>query len=263
MKQTVLLAALFATVTGCGQSTTEDSASIAASGAATFNYLSAVESGARTEKDKERDAGRKPDQVLEFFDIEPGMTVLDMFAGGGYYTEIISNIVGPDGRVVSHSNEAYRQFVGDEATQRYSNGRLPNVEILMAENNELALPDEEFDAITMILAYHDIYYEDPDNGWPKIDGPRLIAELYSGLKPGGVLGVVDHVAQTGAPRQTGGTLHRIDPAIVISELELAGFVMDAESPILRNPDDDHLLNMSDPAIRGNTDRIVMRFIKPE
>jgi len=263
MKLTVLLAALFVAVAGCGRSGTEDSASTAADHTVVFNYQSAVDNGARTENDKERDAGRKPAQVLEFFAIRPGMTVLDMFAGGGYYTEIISNIVGPDGSVISHSNEAYRQFVGDEAVQRYGNDRLPNVEILMAENNELALPDDKFDAITMILAYHDIYYEDPDNGWPKINGPALVAELYSGLKPGGVLGVVDHVAQTGSPRQTGGTLHRIDPAIVISELEMAGFVLDAESAILRNPDDDHSLNMADPAIRGNTDRIVMRFIKPE
>jgi predicted methyltransferase len=191
------------------------------------------------------------------------MKVLDMFAGGGYYTELWSNIVGADGVVVSHTNKAYAQFVGEEAVQRYADARLPNVEILMAENNELSLPEGEFDAVTLILAYHDIYYVAPNNGWPKIDGPKLLAELYDGMRPGAILGVVDHYAEAGSPRETGGTLHRIDPAIVKAEMTMAGFEFDGASDILRNMDDDHLLNMADPAVRGKTDRFVMRFRKPD
>jgi predicted methyltransferase len=190
------------------------------------------------------------------------MTVLDMFSGGGYYTEILSRLVGSEGSVVAHTNSAYANFVGDEATRRYANDRLPNVDILVAENNELSLPPESFDAALMVLAYHDIYYVDPQNGWPKIDGPRLVAELYRGLRPGGVLGVVDHTAAAGSPRETGNTLHRIDPEIVITELESEGFVFEGGSDVLRNADDDHSLNMAAPEVRGKTDRFVFRFRKP-
>jgi predicted methyltransferase len=114
----------------------------------------------------------------------------------------------------------------------------------------------------MILAYHDIYYVDPDNGWPEINGPQLLDELYASLKPGGILAVVDHYAAAGSPRETGGTLHRIDPAIVRDEIQAAGFVFAGGSDALRNEADDHSLHMGNPEVRGKTDRFVMKFTKP-
>ncbi len=229
---------------------------------ATSIYINALENPGRTDADRARDVGRRPAEVLEFLGIVPGMDVLDMFSGGGYYTEMLSHVAGSTGSVIAHSNQAYAQFVGEEATNRFANGRLANVRVLMAENDALDLPDAAFDAVMMILAYHDIYYVDPDNGWPKIDGPALIAELYDALRPGGMLGVVDHYAAAGSSPETGNTLHRIDPQIVIDELESAGFVLEAQSDVLRNPADDHSRNMSAPEIRGKTDRFVLRFRKP-
>jgi len=133
----------------------------------------------------------------------------------------------------------------------------------MAENDALNFPDDSFDAIMMILAYHDIYYVAPESGWPRIDGPALVREIYDGLRPGGILAVVDHYAAPGSPPETGNTLHRIDPQIVIDQLVAAGFELDGRSDVLRNPDDDHSLNMADPSIRGHTDRFVLRFRKPD
>ena len=257
------------TLAGCGETTAPAPAQTAtdsatAAGAAMVSiYEQAVASPGRTDADRERDAGRKPDQVLEFFGIAPGMTVLDMYSGGGYYTEVLSHIVGPDGKVVAHTNTAYASFVGDEAVNRYAGDRLANVEILLAENNELELPAAEFDAVMLILAYHDIYYVDVANGWPKIDGAKFLAELNKGLKPGGMLAVVDHYAEAGSPRETGGSLHRIDPQIVISELEAEGFVLEAKSHVLRNMGDDYSKGMFDPEVRGRTDRFVLKFRKPE
>jgi predicted methyltransferase len=225
-------------------------------------YVMAVNHPGRSDKDRQRDSQRLPAAVMQFFGIGPGDTVLDLFSGGGYYTELLSYVVGDGGKVVAHTNTAYANFVGDEASDRYGNNRLPNVEILMAENNELSLPVSEFDAVMMILAYHDVYYVAPESGWPKIDGPALLAEVYKGMRPGAVLGIVDHVAATGSPRETGNTLHRIDPAIVRGELEKAGFVFDESADMLRHPEDDHTKNMGDPSIRGKTDRFVMRFRKP-
>lgn len=256
MKQTITIIALLGLLAGCGDSEVpvENNSLV---------YEQAAANEGRTEADRARDAGRKPAEVLEFFGIQPGMTVLDMYSGGGYYTEMLSHIVGPEGSVIAHSNQAYAGFVGEEATNRYANNRLGNVEILMAENNELALPNASFDAIMMVLAYHDIYYVDPDNGWPEIDGPRFVETLYNGLRPGGILAVVDHSAAPGSPSETGNTLHRIDPDIVTAELEAAGFVLEAKSDVLRNMDDDHSVNMGAPEVRGKTDRFVFRFRKPE
>ena len=267
MRITLVIAAVVL-LAGCGKSeqqneVAEAPAAIDAIVDTTPNYEAAISNSARSEADRERDAGRKPAEVLEFFGIEPGMRVLDMFSGGGYYTEILSYIVGDDGKVIAHSNEAYAGFVGDEAITRYANDRLSNVEILMAENNELQLEADQFDAILLVLSFHDIFYADPKNGWPKIDGAKFLAELYSALKPGAAIGIVDHYAEAGSPRETGGTLHRIDPAIVVADMQNAGFVLDGKSEALRNTDDDYSVNMFDPAVRGKTDRFVMRFVKPD
>jgi predicted methyltransferase len=226
-------------------------------------YRDAVADPSRPPADRERDKDRKPAEVLAFFGIEPGMSVLDLFSGGGYYSELLARVVGPGGRVVAHNNKAYLKYVGEEVARRYADDRLANVEVLMAENNELQLPVGAFDAVMLILSYHDIFYVDPDNGWPKIDGPRLLAEIYKSMKPGGVLGVVDHYAEAGASRETGNTVHRIDPGIVISDLETAGFVLDGKSSILRHMDDDYNKIVYSPELRGKTDRFVLRFRKPQ
>ena len=225
-------------------------------------YQMAVDNAARSAADRERDAGRKPAEVLAFFRLEPGMTVLDMYSGGGYYTEIISHLVGPGGSVDAHNNQAYFGFAGDEIAQRYADGRLTNVSALNAENNELDLEANRYDAVTMVLTYHDFYLVDEENGWPAIDRTALLAEIYAGLKPGGIVGIVDHAAPAGAPSTTGGTTHRIDPAIVIADMQAAGFVQEGEGDLLRNAEDDLQKSVFDPAIRGNTDRFVLRFRKP-
>ena len=226
-------------------------------------YEAAVASEARSEADRARDAGRKPARVLEFIGIGQDMTVLDMFSGGGYYSEIMASVVGDGGKVIAHSNEAYLQFVGEEFNNRYAENRLPNVEILMAENNELALDAESLDAVMLVLSYHDLFNSSPEQGWPLIDIPGFLAELYKGLNPGGLVGIVDHYAEAGASTDSGNTVHRIDPAIIIADMEAAGFDLLAESDMLRNPDDDLSKSVFDPGIRGNTDRFVMRFCKPE
>lgn len=226
------------------------------------HYADVIADTGRPAEDRERDAERKPAEVLQFFGISPGMRVLDLYAGSGYYSELLSGVVRPGGSVVAHTNSAYLGFVGEPFQARLKNNRLPNVEVLIAENNELELPQESFDAVLMILTYHDIYYANPVNGWPKIDGPRLLAELYEGMKPGAVLGIVDHYAEPGSPRETGGTVHRIDPGIVIAELEAAGFVLEEKGDFLRNMEDDYGRNVFDPEVRGKTDRFVLRFRKP-
>ena len=268
MKKIIIPLLVALAVAACGQPDSEPAAQEPAAKAAPAAvdpavYAAAVANPARPEADRERDAGRQPAAVLEFLQVAPGMRVLDLFSGGGYYAEILAAVVGADGHVVAHSNQAYLNFVGDEFAARYAEGRLPNVEVLMAENNELELAANQFDAITIVLAYHDTYWVSPENGWPAVDRPQLLAELYGALKPGGFVAVVDHQAVPGSPGETGGTVHRIDRAVVIADFEQAGFVLDGESDLLHNPDDNHELGVFDPAIRGKTDRFILRFRKPQ
>lgn len=226
-------------------------------------YAAAIDNPARSDADRDRDQSRNPDKVLEFLGIQSGMDVLDLFSGGGYYSELASYVVGDQGSVTSHSNEAYLAFAGDEFTARHADERLANVTVLMAENNELDLDPGSYDAVLMMLSFHDLYYVDPERGWPKIDDNRLLAELYAALRPGGIVGVVDHYAEAGAPKETGHTLHRIDPGIVIGEMQAAGFELAEKSDMLRNMNDDYSKVVFDSAVRGKTDRFVLRFVKPE
>ncbi len=224
--------------------------------------LTAVANPARPAADRARDESRQSAAVLNFFRITPGMTVLDLWSGGGYYTELLSYVVGSSGRVVAHNNTPYLDFAKDDLSVRFAPGRLPNVERLLAENNQLTLPAGRFDAVLMTNVYHDIYFVDEKAGWPRIDGPKLLAEVFRSLKPGGVLGVTDHAAVPGSPPETGGTLHRIDPALLKREIIAAGFVLEAESDVLVNPEDDRTKSAFDPSVKGRTNQVVLRFRKP-
>lgn len=226
-------------------------------------YAAAVANPDRPEEDLASDEGRKPEAVLEFFAIQPGDIVLEMWAGGGYYTELLTHVVGPEGKVYAHANTPILNFAGEAHVKRHADGRLPNAEVFLAENNELSLEAGMFDAVTIILNYHDLYWSSEQYGWEQIDVPAFLAEIYKGIKPGGTLGIVDHQAVSGSPSETGSTLHRIDSAIVIAELTGAGFVLDGESDALANPGDDHTKGVFDPEVRGKTDRYVLRFKKPE
>ncbi len=217
---------------------------------------------ARLESDRGKDPLRKPDEVLAFFELEPGMRVLDLFSGGGYYTEILSAVVGPSGSVVAQNNAAYLAYVAEELDQRYGNNHLKNVERLTAEANELDFPPDSFAAAIATLTWHDFYAADPANGWPAIDVPSLVATICTALKPGGVLGVIDHVANPGAdPYESAEKLHRIDPARIKADLEGTCLVFEGELNVLRNSADDHTLPMSDPSVRGKTDQVIFKFRK--
>lgn len=226
-------------------------------------YAAAMDSATRPDEDRASDAGRQPGAVLEFIGIQPGDVVLEMWAGGGYYTELLAHIVGESGKIVAHENTPIIAFAGEAYEKRHAENRLPNAEILIAENNELTLEPDSFDAATIILNYHDLYWSSEEYGWDQIDIPAFHAQLFQSIKPGGILAIVDHQAASGSPGETGNTLHRIDSAIVIAELTAAGFVLDGESDALRNADDDHTKGVFDPEIRGKTDRYVLRFRKPE
>lgn len=223
---------------------------------------SAVAHPRRPEADTVRDEARKPAQVLAFLSIEPGMTVLDLFAGGGYYTEILDVLVGEDGKVVSHNNQAYLGFIGPELEQRFADGRLSNTEQLIAEANDIHLEAGSLDAALMILAYHDFFYGSEQWNWPDIDEAAFLDELCNAMKPGAILGVADHVAPNeGDIADHTFRLHRISPRKVIDDMTGACFDLVAESSLLRNTSDDHNVPSIAPEMSGKTDRFLYKFVR--
>jgi len=220
----------------------------------------AVTNPARSDADVALDALRRPADVLRFFGIEPGMSVLDVFAGGGYYTEILSYLVGEYGSVTMYNNNPWDRFVMKSVDKRLEGHRLPNVERLITPPEELAGFGKQHDAAVFVLGMHDIYYADVENQWPAIDRAVFLQGIFNNLKPGGILGVIDHVADQGTdPGMVGKTLHRVDPEVIKSDLERAGFRYQARAYLLANDKDDHSLSVFAPELRWKSDRAVMLF----
>jgi predicted methyltransferase len=223
----------------------------------------AVADARRPAPDRERDETSRPEEVLRFFGVRPGMHVLDLLSGGGYYSEILAYAVGPAGVVVAHTNDIYEKYAADEIADRYRGGRLPNVERLVSNESDLKLGEERFDLVFMAMVYHDVYYVSAENPrHPKIDRDRYFAQIRRSLKPGGVLAVLDHAAKPGTGKDAAQDLHRIDEAFARQDIEAAGFEFEQASDVLRNPDDDRSLLVFDDRIRRRTDRFVYRFRKP-
>ena len=222
----------------------------------------AVSNPNRPAQDIAKDVNRKPDQVLSFFGIKPGMTVLDLFSGGGYYTEMLNSVVGENGKVIAHTNEAYIPFSGEIYQKRYLDGRLKQTVTVIKEADDLELADNSLDAAMLVLTWHDFMFADAENGWLPIDENLLLKKLCRAMKSGAVLGLIDHAANSGGDTATvARTLHRIDPQVVRDGFANACFTLDAEAEILMNKEDDHTLAIFDKTIRGETDRFVFRFVR--
>jgi predicted methyltransferase len=267
--RTVGLAAVLALAAGCGQQAAEQAeatappaTSVAPQSDAPAAIAAAIASTDRPMGDTDEDARRHPQEVLEFLGVEPGMRVLDFGAGTGYYTELLSRVVGSDGTVVAYNDGLFAKLFGEKLGERLSGGRLANVKPLVAAANDLALESGELDAAIFVMSYHDMYHR-PDAGAAATDVAKLVAKVFGALKAGGVVVVQDHVAVAGSEVVVAAHgLHRIDPEAVKRDFTAAGFALDAESPLFANPADEHTKMVFDPAIRGSTDRLMLRFRKP-
>jgi predicted methyltransferase len=222
----------------------------------------ALANPARFAGDREQDDTRKSKDVLVFLGARPGMHVIDYFSAGGYNTELLSLVVGPEGRVIAYNNDAYSKFAGKQPAERFGDNRLPNVEQVTSPPEQLSLPAESLDAALFVLSYHDLHWRAKDGSWPDTDPAVALAQLVPALKQDAVVVVVDHVANPGG--DTGAivdSLHRIAPETIKRDFEAAGLTFESEANFLRNPEDDHTKPVFDESVRGKTDRVVMRFVK--
>ena len=241
-----------ATLSGCAGVSINESAGI--------ERVLAVPS--RSAADRERDARDKPAEVLALAKFKRGDTVADILAGGGYYSEILSGIVGPSGHVLLVNNPGYDAFDSKDWSERLAHDRLPNVRHVVGPIDALGLGENTLDGAVIVMSYHDLYWVDEKEGWPRVDGGRFLDQVARALKPGGVLLLVDHSAQPGTGSSAAQTLHRIDEQFAIADLRKHGLEWVAAMPYLRNPGDDRSKPVFDPSIRGRTDRFVHLYRKP-
>lgn len=217
----------------------------------------AISDSGRPAADKDRDAARKPADMVAFTGIRPGDTVLEILPGGGYFTRIFSKIVGPQGHLYAAVPDPKSSDAEPAASEIAANIEYSNVTVVPLTIEALkALPP--LDAIWTSQNYHDLHLSRVHADILKLD-----KTWFDILKPGGVVVIEDHVALAGSPAtETADKLHRIDPAVARAEMEAAGFKFDGESDLLRNPADPHTAIVFDPSIRGKTDQFVYRFKKP-
>ncbi len=217
----------------------------------------ALANPSRPQTDRDRDAERKPAQLMNFLGIERGMTAVDIIAANGYLTEVLSITVGPKGKVYLQNPAMMLQMrdgaLGKAVEERLAGKRLPNV--VRVDGDVSSLPPGSADAAITAMNFHDLYNM---GGAPA--GQALMKDVYTVLKPGGVFGVIDHVGNDGADNKE---LHRIPKHVAIEAAKAAGFVVEAESDLYANPADDHTKQVRDPSVRGKTDQFLLRLRKPK
>jgi predicted methyltransferase len=224
-------------------------------------YEQVVSHDNRSADDIKRDAIDRPEEVLRFAGIKPGMQVADFLAADGYYSELLSHVVGAKGHVLLLNNTGYDYFSNNAWKERIDKHRLSNVEHRTIDNDHLGLMNKSLDAVVMIKVYHDLFWTSDKDHWPKIDPATVMDQLARALKPGGILLLEDHSAKAGSGSSAAGTLHRIDEAFMRKDIESHGFAFVAKTDILRRPDDAMDQISYKPPMLGKTDRYVYLFRK--
>lgn len=215
--------------------------------------------GDRPAADLADDARRMPLEVLAFAGLQEGMSVFELEAGGGYYTEIMSRVVGPAGSVVMHNPPFFDSFLGDAIPVRMADNRLANVRVSRTNFDVLEAADNSVDMVTWILGPHELGFE-PD-GASLGAAPVAFAEIARILKPGGIFLALDHIAAAGSGLDVGGTLHRISEELVTEFAEAAGLTVLRSSNLHKNENDPLDNSVFDPSIQGNTSKFVVLYRK--
>lgn len=224
---------------------------------AMVDYGPVLASPIRTDADRERDAARLTRETLAFTGVQPGWKVADMVIGGGYFTRTLSAAVGPSGHVTAWQPQEFIGFSPDYRTAIEAAGAMPGVTAIRSPISAPEFPSG-LDLIFTAQNYHDLHLRPFGEGTAAAVNERA----FRALRSGGYYVIIDHFAADGSGLTATNSLHRIDRAQVIREVEAAGFVLDDESAVLARADDPRTTNVFDASIRGHTSQFMLRFRKP-
>ncbi|HET7084928.1 MAG TPA: hypothetical protein VFI23_09165 [Rhizomicrobium sp.] len=203
-----------------------------------------------------QDVLRKPEQMLVFAGIKPGQQIADFLPGGGYFTRLFSDVVGSAGHVTML--ETTRWGAENVASdQKVIDDGYKNVSLDTAAFGQFTLA-APVDLFWTSRNYHDLLIAK----YGVVEMAAFNRHVFASLKPGGLYIVLDHSAPDGTGSSLTATTHRIDEALVKSQVEAAGFKFEGESTLLRNPADDRKLSVFDKKIQGHTDQFLLKFRKP-
>lgn len=263
VRKTVFAAVVAALLAGCSGADTPAAEQPARYDPA--SYSAAINDIARPAADRERDAKRKPGELLAFAEIDAGDVVGDYIMGGGYVTRLLATAVGAEGKVYAFQPDEFIQFrpeyatEQDEAVRPYSDNDGNPTRIFPLRGPIAAPPfPEQLDTIITVMNLHDLFI----GPMPAGTADQAIAALYDALKPGGSLIVIDHLAEEGSGAATADSLHRMDPDLALNRLTAAGFVLEQESDLYSRLTDPRTANVFDEGIRGSTDQFAWRLRKP-
>ncbi len=215
----------------------------------------AVADASRPKADRDADAHRKPVQTLAFSGVKPGDKVGELFPGGGYYTRMLSDVVGPTGAVYALETTRWPDSVAATKKVLDEKGR-GNVHLTATTFGTFDIP-EKIDLFWITQNYHDLHIAKYGN----VDMAAFNKHVHDALKPGGIYFIVDHQANAGTTEAQIADLHRIEKAQAIREVEAAGFKLIGEDASLANPADDHTKTIFDKAVQGHTDQYMLKFRK--
>jgi len=221
------------------------------------SVAAAVSDGSRPATDRQADARRLPYKTLVFSGVKDGDVVGEFLPGGGYYTRMLSDVVGPHGTVYALETTRWGQQNIDATKAVLSEKGRGNVKFDASAFGEFNLP-EKVDVFWTTLNYHDLHIAK----YGVVDMAKFNKHVYDSLKPGGVYFIVDHVADAGTTDEQIATLHRIDKAVVIKEVTAAGFELAGESNALHRTGDDHTKSVFDKSVQGHTDQFMLKFRRP-
>jgi predicted methyltransferase len=215
--------------------------------------LKAVANTTRSKAEREADSSRLPAQTIAFASVAPGMVVGELLPFYGYFTRILSDVVGPKGKIYGIENTNWSNTAFDKKLM----GQRRNVFLQRKKWGEFDLP-EKIDLFWITQNYHDLHVAE----YGHVDIAAFNRRVFDALKPGGIYLIVDQAANPGTTEDQIAALHRIDKAQVISEVTAAGFILVGESDALHHPRDDHTRSIFDAVIRGQTDQFMLKFQRP-